>query len=122
MKNFKFFSSNCLRSTFSSNSKCSQQCLKTTNQNFCIVHFREVDSVELALVNISPRKNKITLPQAQRTQGILKYFDSFNNFISRQTLQQALISWLNLSFVLFVKGRRKHTIHTNPWNKFYKKM
>ena len=41
------------------NSKCSQQCLKTTNQNFCIVHFREVDSVELALVNISPRKNKI---------------------------------------------------------------
>ena len=42
----------------------------------------------------------------------LKYFDSFNNFISRQTLQEALISWLNLSFVLFVKGRRKHTIYT----------
>ena len=60
MENYKFFFLQiaCVVHLVD-NSKCSQQCPKTTNQNFCIVHFREVDSVELALVNISPRKNKI---------------------------------------------------------------
>ena len=37
-----------------------------------------------------------TLPKAQRTQGIEYFdFDSFNNFSSKQKLQQALKSWTN---------------------------
>ena len=52
-------------------------------------------------------QNTKTLPKAQRTQGI-EYFDSFNNFISKQKLQQALKSWSNFSLVLFGKGREIH--------------
>ena len=50
-----------------------------------------------------------TLPKALRTQGS-EYFDSFNNFSSKQKLQQALKSLSNFSLVLFGKGREMHRI------------
>ena len=37
-----------------------------------------------------------------------QYFDSYNNFISKQKLQQGLKSWSNVSLVLFAKGQEKH--------------
>ena len=48
----------------------------------------------------------LTLPKAQRTQGI-DYFDSFNTFCSKQKLQQALKSWSKFSLVLFAKVQEK---------------
>ena len=65
-----------------------------------------------------------TLPNAQRTQGI-EYFESFNNFSSRQKLQQALkslvvallnLSVLGFSFVVF-HDKAKRTQQGNLlWN------
>ena len=68
-----------------------------------------------------------TLTKAPRP----KYFDSFNNFISKQKLQQAFKSWSNFSLVLFGKGQEKHrtnfdkthvTTLTNPYINFGKSM
>ena len=68
-----------------------------------------------------------TLTKAPRP----KYFDSFNNFISKQKLQQAFKSWSNFSLVLFGKGQEKHrtnfdkthvTTLTNPCINFGKSM
>ena len=55
----------------------------------------------------------------QRTQGI--DFDLFNNFISKQKLQQALKAWSNFSLVLFGIGQKKHKTK-NPCNNFDKSM
>ena len=51
----------------------------------------------------------------------LKNFDPFNNFISKQKLQQALKSWSNVSLVLFAKGQEKHKTKI-PCNNFDKPM
>ena len=60
------------------------------------------------------RRCNETLPKSQRTHGI-KYFYSFNTLSSKHMLQQALISWSNLTLVLFGNGREIHrTTLTNP--------
>ena len=48
-----------------------------------------------------------TFPKVRWIQGI-KYFDSFNNFSSKQNLQQALKSQSNFSLVLFGKRQEIH--------------
>ena len=42
---------------------------------------------------------------AQQAQGI-EYFDSLNNFISKQKFQQALKYWSNFSLGLLPKGEK----------------
>ena len=67
----------------------------------------------------------LSLLKAQRTQEI-EYFGSFNNFVSKQKLQQALKSMLHFSLVLFGKRQEhiKQKIHvttlTNPFGTFDK--
>ena len=63
-----------------------------------------------------------TFQKAQRTQRI-KYFDSFNTFIPKQKLQQALKSWSNFSLVCLAKSDWKmHTTLTNPRSNSNKSM